>query len=39
MPLTVDILITETLQELNPREELNRLLAEEGDRRIELDQF
>lgn len=38
MPLTVDIVITETLQELNPRESLNQLLAEEGDRRIELDQ-
>jgi outer membrane protein TolC len=39
MPLTVDILITETLQELNPREELNLLLTEEGDRRVELDQL
>ena len=39
MPLTVDILITETLQELNPREELNQLLVEEGERRIELDQL
>lgn len=39
MPLTVDILITETLLELNPREDLNRLLVEEGDSRIELDQI
>ena len=39
MPLTVDILITETLQELNPREDLNQLLVEEGERRIELDQL
>ncbi|HSF56261.1 MAG TPA: TolC family protein [Algoriphagus sp.] len=39
MPLTVDILITETLQELNPREELNQLLADEGENRIELDQL
>lgn len=39
MPLTVDVLITETLQELNPREELNRLLVEEGDSRVEYDQI
>ncbi|WP_111671843.1 TolC family protein [Algoriphagus litoralis] len=39
MPLTVDILITESLQELNPREELNRLLVEEGERRVEMDQL
>lgn len=39
MPLSLDILITETLQELNPRENLNQLLAEEGDNRIELDQL
>lgn len=39
MPLTVDILIAETLQELNPEEELNQLLALEGDGRVELDQL
>lgn len=39
MPLTVDIFITETLQELNPREDLNQLLAEEGEDRVELDQL
>lgn len=39
MPLTVDILITESLQELNPREELNQLLVEEGDGRVEIDQL
>lgn len=39
MPLTIDILITETLQELNPREDLNQLLADEGESRIELDQL
>ncbi|MDP2043334.1 MAG: TolC family protein [Algoriphagus sp.] len=39
MPLTVDILIAETLQELNPDEELNQLLALEGDGRVELDQL
>ncbi len=39
MPLTVDILITETLRELNPREDLMRLLADEGESRIELDQL
>ncbi|OOG73040.1 TolC family protein [Algoriphagus sp. A40] len=39
MPLTFDILITETLQELNPREDLNQLLADEGESRIELDQL
>lgn len=39
MPLIVDILITETLQELNPREELNRLLVEQGDSRVEYDQI
>ena len=39
MPLTVEILISETLQELNPREELDRLLVEEGDGRVELEQI
>jgi outer membrane protein len=39
MPLTIDILITETLQELNPREDLIQLLAEEGEHRVELDQL
>lgn len=39
MPLTVEIHITETLQELNPREELIQLLAEEGESRVELDQL
>lgn len=39
MPLTVDILITETLQELNPRESLTQLLADEGENRVELDQL
>lgn len=39
MPLTVDILITESLQELNPRAALNQLLTEEGDVRIELEQL
>jgi outer membrane protein len=39
MPLTMDIEISETLQELNPREDLDQLLAEEGENRIELDQL
>lgn len=39
MPLSVDIVITETLKELNPREALLELLAEEGGDRIELDQL
>lgn len=39
MPLTIDIRITETLQELNPRENLIQLMAEEGENRIELDQL
>ncbi|WP_026966870.1 TolC family protein [Algoriphagus terrigena] len=39
MPLTIDIVITETLQDLNPRESLIQLLAEEGENRIELDQL
>lgn len=39
MPLTVDIVISETLQELNPKEELNQLLVEEAQNRIELDQL
>lgn len=38
MPLSVEIMITESLQDLNPRDELNRLLVEEGDGRVELDQ-
>jgi outer membrane protein len=39
MPLTVEIQVTETLQELNPREDLIQLLAEEGESRVELDQL
>ncbi len=39
MPLTVDILIAETLQDLNPEEELNQLLALESEGRVELDQL
>ncbi len=39
MPLDVEIVITETLRELNPREDLVQLLAEEGEHRIELDQL
>ncbi|MBN7810978.1 TolC family protein [Algoriphagus sp. H41] len=39
MPLDVDILITETLQDLNPREDLIQLLAAEGEHRVELDQL
>lgn len=39
MPLTVDILIAETLQDLNPEEELHQLLALDGDGRVELDQL
>ncbi|GAA0880656.1 TolC family protein [Algoriphagus jejuensis] len=39
MPLTMDILITETLQDLNPREDLLQLLADEGEHRVELDQL
>lgn len=39
MPLTMDIEISETLQDLNPREDLDQLLAEEGENRIELDQL
>jgi outer membrane protein len=39
MPLSVDIVITETLKDLNPREALLELLAEEGGDRIELDQL
>jgi outer membrane protein len=39
MPLTVDIWIAETLQDLNPKEELNQLLVLDGDGRVELDQL
>ncbi len=39
MPLTVDVVITETLQDLNPREDLIQLLADEGGNRVELDQL
>lgn len=39
MPLSIDIVITETLQELNPRESLIQLLAAEGENRVELDQL
>ncbi|MDN3202794.1 TolC family protein [Algoriphagus sediminis] len=39
LPKEYDIEITETLQELNPEEELNTLLAMEGMRRVEEDQL
>ncbi len=39
MPMDVEIVITETLKELNPRKDLARLLVEEGQSRIELDQL
>jgi len=39
LPKEYDIEITETLQELNPEEELNTLLAMEGMRRVEEDQI
>jgi len=39
MPINVDILITETLSELNPEAELLQLLAEESQSRVELDQL
>lgn len=39
MPLTVDILISETLQDLNPDDTLNQLLVLEGEGRVELDQL
>ncbi|WP_332911712.1 TolC family protein [Algoriphagus boritolerans] len=39
MPLTVDVLITETLEELNSSEEINQLLLREGEGRVELDQL
>jgi outer membrane protein len=38
MPLDYTILITETLLELNPKEDLIRLLSEEARNRVELDQ-
>jgi outer membrane protein len=39
MPIQVDILITETLSELNPEEEILQLLVEESQSRVELDQL
>ena len=39
MPLDMDVVITETLRGLNPREELIQLLATEGEHRVELDQL
>lgn len=39
MPLEYDVVIYETLAELNPREELLRLLNEEGMERVELNQI
>ena len=39
MPQEVDILISESLVDLNPREELASLLADEGSNRVELDQI
>ncbi len=39
IPKQYDIEITETLQDLNPEEELNALLAMEGLRRVEEDQL
>ncbi|TDQ18232.1 outer membrane protein TolC [Algoriphagus boseongensis] len=39
MPLEYDIVIYETLAELNPREELLSLLSQEGMERVELNQI
>lgn len=39
MPLSVEILISETLQELNPKQSINQLLVEEGEMRVELNQL
>jgi outer membrane protein TolC len=39
MPMNYDILVSETLAELNPKEELLALLVEEGQNRVELDQL
>jgi outer membrane protein len=39
MPLTMDILISETLQDLNSEDALKQLLALEGEGRVELDQL
>jgi outer membrane protein len=39
MPLEYDLLLSETLQDLNAEEDLNRLLGEEGAERIEIQQL
>jgi outer membrane protein TolC len=39
MPMNYDILVSETLAELNPKEELLALLVEESQNRVELDQL
>ncbi len=39
MPMSYDILVTETLAELNPQDELLALLVEESQNRVELDQL
>ncbi|PZX49121.1 TolC family protein [Algoriphagus chordae] len=39
LPEEYDIVITETLRELNPEDELNALLALEGQHRVEMDQL
>ncbi|GAB2495146.1 TolC family protein [Algoriphagus taiwanensis] len=39
LPTEYEITVTENLSELNPQEELMRLLVEEGQSRIELDQL
>ncbi|GMQ30940.1 TolC family protein [Algoriphagus confluentis] len=39
LPVEMEIFVSENLRELNPQEELVRLLAEEGQNRIELDQL
>lgn len=39
MPIQMDILISETLSELNPKEEILQLLVEESQSRVEMDQL
>jgi outer membrane protein TolC len=39
MPINVDVLIAESLSELNPKDELLQLLTEESQSRVELDQL
>ncbi|WP_290506047.1 TolC family protein [Algoriphagus sp.] len=39
LPMEYDVLITETLEELNPIEEINALLIDEGRERVEVSQL